>query len=182
MSRVSRRRSVPAIAARLACAFLAFGLSTLAVTLAARTGQSADDDKARNVFTRTCVKCHTPERIVGERRTRAQWEEEFDKMVAKGATATDEDFDTVLDYLLRHYGRANVNTAPAADLVLVLQISGKDAGAIVSYRKAHGRYEDFDALAKVPGIDLDRLTGAGTPSSSDAPRAGNEHPASGVFR
>lgn len=109
------------------------------------------------MFTRTCVKCHTPDRIIGERRTRAQWEEELDKMVAKGATATDDDFDTVLDYLLRHYGRANVNKAPAADLVLVLQITGKDADAIVSYRAAHGRFEDFDALAAVPGIDKDRL-------------------------
>ncbi len=39
----------------------------------------------------------------------------------------------------------------------MLGISDKDAEAIVEYRKANGEIKDFDALSKVPGIDLEKL-------------------------
>jgi competence ComEA-like helix-hairpin-helix protein len=92
------------------------------------------------------------------RRTRSQWEEVMTTMItARAAQVSDEDFDTVLGYLTREYGRVNVNRAPAADLVEVLHISDAMAGSIVTYRKEHGAFADFDALAKVPGIDRERL-------------------------
>ena len=50
-----------------------------------------------------------------------------------------------------------MNRAVAKDIALVVGITGADADAIVTYRKANGDFADFDALTKVPGIDVDKL-------------------------
>ena len=51
----------------------------------------------------------------------------------------------------------NVNRAQSRDIVAVLSLTEKDADAIAEYRKANGEFKDFDALCKVPGIDLEKL-------------------------
>jgi competence protein ComEA len=124
---------------------------------AARAGQAADE-KSKQVFTTNCARCHPVDRVTAIRRTRSQWEEAITTMItARGAQVSDEDFDTILDYLVKEYGRVDINRAPAEDLVEVLDIPEALAAAIVAYRKEHGRFEDFDALAKVPGIDREQL-------------------------
>jgi competence ComEA-like helix-hairpin-helix protein len=124
---------------------------------AARTRQDADE-KSKQVFTTNCARCHPIDRVTAMRRSRPQWEEAITTMItARGAQVSDDDFDIILDYLVKEYGRVDVNRASAEDLVEVLNISEKLAAAIVAYRKEHGRFEDFDALAKVPGIDREQL-------------------------
>lgn len=115
------------------------------------------DDQAEEVFKTTCTRCHTPDRILSARKTRTQWDETLDKMTKLGATASDEDWTTVLNYLMRHCGKVNVNRAPAKDIALVLGITAADADAIVTFRKANGDFVDYDGLAKVPGINLEKL-------------------------
>jgi competence ComEA-like helix-hairpin-helix protein len=95
--------------------------------------------------------------VLTQRRTKTQWEEVFEKMTKLGAAGTDEEWDTVQAYLLRHYGQININRAAADDLEQILQLSPADAAAIVNYRKAQGNFTDFDALLKVPGINKDSL-------------------------
>jgi competence protein ComEA len=75
----------------------------------------------------------------------------------EGAKGTDDEFATVFDYLLLHYGRVNVNRAPAREITAVLGVTAKDADAIVAYRGAHGDFQDFDSLIKVPGINVEKL-------------------------
>ena len=118
---------------------------------------SVVEEEATPVFTRMCTKCHTPDRVLTERRTKTQWEEVLDKMTKLGAAGTDEEWETLQAYLLRHYGRINVNRASVDDLVQILGVSAADGAAIVSYRKANGDFADFDALLKVPGIKTDTL-------------------------
>ena len=36
-------------------------------------------------------------------------------------------------------------------------LSSKDADAVVAYRKANGNFQDFDAVKKVPDIDVKTL-------------------------
>jgi competence ComEA-like helix-hairpin-helix protein len=118
----------------------------------------AGNDPTARVFTTVCGKCHPVERVTATRRTRPQWEEVISAMIsARGAQISDEDFDTVLGYLTRVYGRVNVNRAPAADIVEVLDIPESMAAAIVAYRRERGPFEDFDALTKVPKIDREKL-------------------------
>jgi competence ComEA-like helix-hairpin-helix protein len=122
--------------------------------------QEAESDPAAPVFTNVCGKCHPKERVTAMRRTRSQWEEVISTMItARGAQISDEDFDTVLGYLAREHGRVNVNRAMAPDIVEVLHISDPLAASIVAYRKEHGAFADFDALAKVPGLDRATLEG-----------------------
>jgi competence ComEA-like helix-hairpin-helix protein len=116
------------------------------------------DSKAAQVFTTVCSRCHPIERVTVMRRTRAQWEEVITTMItSRGAQVSDDDFTTILDYLVKEFGRVDINRAPAEDIVEVLGVTDKIAGAIVAYRKEHGRFEDFDALAKVPGVDREEL-------------------------
>ena len=116
------------------------------------------DDKNLPTFTRVCSTCHDAQRILSNRRTKDQWGEVIDKMVERGAQGTDDDFAEIMDYLIEHYGRINVNRGAAKDLATVLKVSDKDAEAIVAFRTSNGPFADYDALAKVPGIDLDTLT------------------------
>jgi competence protein ComEA len=108
-------------------------------------------------FARVCSKCHDGTRIVEGRRFRSQWEETLEKMTALGATGTDEDFDAILDYLVRVHGRVNVNTAVADEIALVLHIEKEPAAAIVKFREQHGKFADFEALIKVPGVPVEAL-------------------------
>jgi competence ComEA-like helix-hairpin-helix protein len=120
--------------------------------------RSPEDIRAEEAFTRNCVKCHPVDRIAGSRRTRTQWEEVMTTMTtARGAVISDEDWDVIQTYLVRHYGRVNVNRATADDLAEVLGVTPETANAIVAYRKQNGEFVDYDAFAKVPGLDLEKL-------------------------
>jgi competence ComEA-like helix-hairpin-helix protein len=119
--------------------------------------QPESDAKGAATFARVCSLCHDGARILSNRRSKSQWTEVIEKMMERGAQVSEDDFTDVMDYLLRHYGRINVNKAAAEDLALVVGVSKKDAEAIVSYRDSKGDFPDFDALAKVPGIDVEKL-------------------------
>ena len=120
--------------------------------------KSPEELKAEDTFTRNCIKCHPADRIVGSRRTRTQWEEVMTTMqTARGAVITDEDWDIIQTYLVKHYGRVNVNRATVDDLAEVLGLTPETAAAVVKYRKQHGEFVDYDAFSKVPGLDLEKL-------------------------
>ena len=120
--------------------------------------KSPEEIKAEETFTRNCVKCHPVDRIAGSRRTRTQWEEVMTTMqTARGAVITDEDWEVIQTYPVKHYGRVNVNRATADDLVEVLGVAPETAAAVLKYRKEHGEFVDYDAFSKVPGLDLEKL-------------------------
>ena len=112
---------------------------------------------AEATMERVCIACHPFEKIVKTRRTVAQWAEQITLMKGRGAPGTDADFALVRKYLPRYYGVVDVNTAPAEELTAVLGLSGKDATAVVDYRKAHGDFGDLASLERVDGIDKAKL-------------------------
>ena len=131
--------------------------------VAARAQETAEKQseaasaKAKQVFETLCSSCHPIEDVTSARKTRTQWRETIDTMIANGATGTDADFNTALAYVIAQYGRVNVNKAPADEIAEVLELPVKDAEAVVKYREEKGKLEDFDALAKVPGLDAEKL-------------------------
>jgi competence ComEA-like helix-hairpin-helix protein len=143
---------------RWTLALLVAGMTVMIAAIGAKA-QDQDDAPAA-AFRRVCSNCHDADRILATRRTRTQWEEVIEKMIDRGAEGTSDDFTTAEEYLLRVSGRVNVNRAATKDMVLVLAIAQKDADAIAEYRKTNGEFKDFDSLAKVPGIDLDKLNKA----------------------
>ena len=119
--------------------------------------QDLPDGPGKNTVEKICGNCHGLATVVGLRRTRAGWQTSVDEMAGRGAAGTDEEFDEVIEYLARYFGKVNVNAASAKDMREVLEISGQEADAIVKYRTANGAFKDFDALAKVPDIDSKKL-------------------------
>jgi cytochrome c-type biogenesis protein CcmH/NrfF len=121
--------------------------------------QKADSPQApeRALYVRVCAECHDLERTESLRRTENEWRDTIYQMIDDGAEASDAEYQTILDFLVSNYGAVAVNRAPADDLVTVLAISKEDGDAIVAYRTTHGDFDDFDALMKVPGIDVDKL-------------------------
>ena len=143
------------LTARSAAGVLIIGAALFLVVMGAQAQDQ--NDAPASAFRRVCSSCHDADRILATRRTRTQWEEVIEKMIDRGAEGTSDDFTTAEEYLLRVSGRVNVNRAASKDMVIVLGITQKDADAIAEYRKANGEFKDFDALCKVPGIDLEKL-------------------------
>ena len=110
-----------------------------------------------DVFQRVCVLCHPPDRIVSVRKTKSEWEEVLDKMITKGAQLNDDNYGSIEEYLLRNYGKVNVNKAMKDDLVLVAGVTPAEADGIIKFRTENGPLADFAALTKVPGLDAKKL-------------------------
>ena len=118
---------------------------------------SSADDPDAELFSQMCSRCHDGARITALRRTKSEWEQVLTKMITMGATGSEDDFQTVFGYLRRHYGKVYINTAVLDEITTSLGLSTKDADAIAAYRKANGPFPDFEAVKKVPGIDVKTL-------------------------
>ena len=57
----------------------------------------------RDVETRVCSQCHTPERPATERHDLAGWNDIINQMVNNGAVASDAEFDQIATYLAKSF-------------------------------------------------------------------------------
>jgi competence ComEA-like helix-hairpin-helix protein len=136
-------------------------LAALALLAIAASGGAQDalaPKPSKAMFEKTCSACHTAESVSSARRTRDQWQDVIEEMVSQqNAKIADEEFGPILEYLVAAFGKVNVNSAPAEEIAQITGLSQKEAEAIVKFRKDKGKFEDFDALGKVPGVDLKKL-------------------------
>ena len=58
----------------------------------------------RDLLVRACAGCHPPESIVAKRRSAEEWDEIIARMIERGAVASDEEQEQILEYLVRFYG------------------------------------------------------------------------------
>lgn len=58
----------------------------------------------REVTAAACGACHSPVIITGKKLDADAWAEKVDQMIGRGAPVEDKDYDTIVDYLARHYG------------------------------------------------------------------------------
>lgn len=141
---------------------LARGLASMAVCLilpAAGWGQTLPDGPGKDTFESVCSVCHSPVAVVGQHKTRAEWQAKVNEMLQAQTDVSTSDRTTIVEYLAKNFPpeKINVNKAAAAELESALGISGKDAAAIVEYRAANGNYKTADDLKKVPGIDTTKI-------------------------
>jgi len=113
-----------------------------------------DPDKA--VFEKVCGKCHAAT-MVHDLKTEEEWGETVDNMASIGAKGTEEEFNAVLRYLSRNFTKVNINTALAAQIAPVLDVTEAAAQTIVDYRTRQGPFGTLSDLAKVPGLDAKKL-------------------------
>jgi len=74
-----------------------------------------------------------------------------------GATATEEQWKTVSDYLVTNLALVDVNKAAAADMQLVFGVDETAAKDVVAYRDKEGGFKTIDDLKKAPGLDAAKI-------------------------
>ena len=135
---------------------LALGFFATAVASVVSSAQEPGDAPAA-AFKRVCSTCHDSDRILATRPD-------------TDAVGRDHREDDRPRRRGHHGGLHDGRRIPAScertrkrqqgsdqGHVAVLSVTQKDGDAIAEYRKTNGEFKDFDALSKVPGIDLEKL-------------------------
>lgn len=131
----------------------------VALLLAALHAASPYPDRpGKKIVEKLCSNCHGLKLMEPMRKSRAQWQSSVDEMVTRGMKAEDDEVEAVVNYLARYLSRININQSPAADLTDVLDIQPAQSALIVEYRTKNGPFRNFDALEKVPGLDVKKLS------------------------
>ena len=99
-----------------------------------------------------CAKCHNLQIVMDTPMSYDDWHETVQKMVDRGASGTDEQFDDIMDYLHRTMTTINVNTAPVDELEIVLDVSETTAQAIIA-RRSTQKFTGLTDLKSIPGVD-----------------------------
>jgi competence protein ComEA len=136
-------------------------ISLVVVSLTLAQAQDLPPGKGKDLVENTCGSCHGLDVVVSQHATKDGWASIVDYMVSRGASGTPAEIATIVDYLAKNFpavaAKTNVNKATSMDLQTQLELSAKDADAIVKYRTDHGDFKDWDGLVKVPGIDTAKL-------------------------
>jgi competence protein ComEA len=120
--------------------------------------QELPEAKGKDVVQKVCSVCHEPTAVGRFRKPKEGWQMVIDDMVTRGADATDQEFDIVIDYLAKCFGPlVNVNKSAAGDLEKQLEISAKEAEAIVQYRQSNGDFKQLADLKKVSSLDFSKI-------------------------
>lgn len=77
-------------------------VAVLAGELAVRV---AAKDRGRELVEDVCTYCHNLDRLRGKELSREEWRGLTKGMISEGAPVTDEEFSTILDYLVKNHGR-----------------------------------------------------------------------------
>lgn len=120
--------------------------------------QELPPGKGKEVLAQVCSVCHEAEAVLVLHQSRQAWKDLVDDMVQKGADAKPDQLAVIVNYLATNFpGRANVNTDSAKDIAENLELTPAEGETIVKYRQDHGNFKDYDALAKVDGVDHAKL-------------------------
>jgi competence protein ComEA len=119
--------------------------------------QGLPEDPGKATVESTCGRCHGVSTAVQARETRKSWDLIIANMIARGATGTDEDFGAIVTYLMKYFGKVNINTGTAKEIEDVAGLSASEAKAIVEYRSQNGEIKTMDDLKKVPNLDTKKL-------------------------
>ncbi len=148
---------------------------------------SLPDGPGKQIIQKNCVSCHGVSNITSKRGTEDDWSNTVSNMIGKGADISDDDADTLIQYLAAHFGPSspkpgeaaqpdqgtaatppganeagekdsvNVNKAPAAELESKLGLTEAEAAALIHYREQKGDFKSVQELSSVPGLDAAKI-------------------------
>lgn len=72
----------------------------------AAQGQKLPDGKGKDIVEAACDGCHGLDQIIGRAWSEEQWRTVLKKMIDKGAVLSDEEFKTVVEYLVANFGES----------------------------------------------------------------------------
>jgi competence protein ComEA len=111
----------------------------------------------KRTFLQICSACHAPDNVIGKGYSEAGWTQVVGAMVQRGAQGTNEQFGAIVKYLAANFGpppdKIDINTATVLELRNWLNLTQKQAEAVVSYRGKNGDFQSLDDLKNVPGIN-----------------------------
>lgn len=67
--------------------------------------QDLPDGAGKDVVVKVCTVCHELTRITSKKKTKEEWSDTVDKMAMRGAKASDEEFEAIVNYLALHFGK-----------------------------------------------------------------------------
>ncbi len=72
---------------------------------ALQTQTQLPDGKGRELVQRVCNSCHSVDLVATRPQTREEWTGTVQRMAQRGASATDDQFQQIVDYLTQNFGR-----------------------------------------------------------------------------
>ena len=138
----------------------AFALGVLAAAPAAAQTQLPDGPGRAETPT-LCSTCHPAERGASVRLTREGWQDVMTRMVAIGLKASDDDLNTVLEYMATHFrGEAaaplNLNRATPVQLQSIAGLLRSESAVLVAHRNKTP-CKTLDDLKAVKGVDFAKI-------------------------
>ena len=130
---------------------------TVNSTATPATRKPLPDAPGKETFLRVCSQCHSADIVIFYDRSEEQWSYTVHQMADNGANATDQEFEQVLDYLIKYVAIIDMNTVDADTLERSLGISRNQADAIVGFRSGHGDFKSLEDLKQVPGVEFGQL-------------------------
>ena len=120
------------------------------------------DAPGRDVTVKLCAGCHAAETVASVRHPPEGWREVIAKMVAAGAEGTEQELETVFQYLSTQFPAEaqkalNLNTATAIELESVAGLLRKEAAALIAHRGKNGPCKKLEDLKKVAGLDYKKI-------------------------
>jgi competence ComEA-like helix-hairpin-helix protein len=120
--------------------------------------QDLPEAKGKDLYEKICGACHGTDVVFKTRTTKEKWKDTVDEMASRGAEGTDEQLDTIIDYLAKCFGpRVNVNKAAAKEIETQFELTSTEAEAIVKYRQGKGDFKDVADLKNVPGLEFSKI-------------------------
>jgi len=116
----------------------------------------------RDVTVKLCGNCHAADAVASVRHTPEGWREVIARMVAAGAKGTEEELETVFQYLSTQFPfqaqtPLDLNTATAVELESVAGLLRKEAAALIAHRENNGPCKKLEDLKKVAGLDYKKI-------------------------
>jgi competence ComEA-like helix-hairpin-helix protein len=120
------------------------------------------DAPGKDVTVKVCAGCHAADTVASVRHTPDGWRDVIAKMVAAGAEGTEQELESVFQYLSTQFPVAaqkalNINTATAIDLESVAGLLRKEAAAVIAHREKHGPCKKLEDLKNVDGLDYKKI-------------------------
>jgi competence protein ComEA len=81
-------------------------------------------------------------------------------MVERGASGTPDEIAAIVSYLAANFGKdapVRINTAPFAEIKVVLGFTVAEVRAFLDYREKNGAVTNLEELRRVPGIDAAKV-------------------------
>jgi DNA uptake protein ComE-like DNA-binding protein len=145
---------------------VAIGLASVAIipaTARSAAGPQTTAKPSSNAKTppetmqKVCGSCHSVQIVMDTPKDYDAWHDTVQVMVDRGAKATPEELDLVMQYLFENMTTADVNSADAETLAAVLHAPESAVNKIIARRSVTPFHNLQELIATVPGLNAAAL-------------------------